>query len=829
MFFNGWRARVHPIACLFFDYSLFNNGDTAKSCKKCALGQPHQAEHCRNLWQRCQKMRYLLTLLTGLASGTGALAQNLPSEWYISDDGRRLVAGGRTINDLFDEDSVPAFHLWFAEGDFWNQLVNNYDSGTPILAILTYNGNTYDSVGVKFKGETSYFMLPPGSQKMSFDINLDEWIPDQKLAGYQSINLNNGFQDNSMMRDVVYKHLVRQHIPDAKASFAKLYINGENWGVYDLVQDLDGDFIRQWWFSNDGARWRSQAPGSGGGGQWGDGTAALNYLGADTASYQPYYTLKKSNTPQPWDHLVTTCAKLNNTALSLLADTLDKYMDLDRVIWHLACENAFADDDSYIHKGKSDYNLYWEPETGRMTTQEIDGNSVLSPINVGWSPFYHAENVNYPLLNRLLGVQELRQRYLAHLRTVISASLNGPQGAALMQNYRALIDTMVQNDPKKLMTYAQFTAGVAQLTNQLNTRRSNLLANMEVAQVAPTITSTQHESSAGSNVDPPANEPTHVRCSITSNSGTYRVRLRWSNELPGRFQSIAMLDDGAHNDGVAGDGVFGADIPGQPGGTWVRYYLMAEANNAAHSMSYDPAGAEHDVYVYQMVTPVSPINAIVINELMASNASTVTDNNGQYEDWIELYNRGTSAADLQGWYLTDTPFEPTKWQLPAGTVLEPNAYMIVWADEDASQGAMHTNFKLSASGESVLLFDPDTALADHVDFGAQEMDMGYARVPNGTGPFIIQLPTYAANNNDVSMNEHGTTRLLRAFPNPTSTAFTLQWDGMEAEQIALYDAMQRLVWKGVLRPNERIDVSELASGAYVAVVGAVRLRLAVVR
>jgi hypothetical protein len=772
-----------------------------------------------------------LLFLFGLSMSFGMRAQNLPDEWYISDDGRRLVTGGQPAVGLFHEDSVPAIHLWFSQSNYWNQLENNYASGTPILATLIYNGQTYDSVGVKFKGETSYFMLPPGAEKMSFDINLDEWIPGQDLGGYESINLNNGFQDNSIMRDVVYKHLIRPLVPAAKANFAKLYINGMNWGVYSLVQDLDGDFIRQWWFSNDGARWRAQAPGNGGGGggQWGDGTAALNYLGPDTTTYKQYYTLKNSNTPQPWDHLVTTCAKLNNTALAQLADTLDTYMDLDRVLWHLACENAFADDDSYIHKGKSDYSLYWEPETGRMTTQEIDGNSVLSPNNIGWSPFYHADNANYPLLNRLLAVQDIRQRYLAHLRTVITTALNGPQGAALAQNYRALIDTMVQNDPKKLMTYMQFTSGVTQLTNQLNTRRNNLLANTEVAQVAPTITGTQHESSAGVNMAPTANEAAHVRSTITSNSGLFRVLLHWSSELPGRFATTPMYDDGAHDDGAAMDGVFAADIPGQGPGTWVRYYITAEANNAAHSMSFDPAGAEHDVYVYQVEASVSPIDAIVINEVMASNASTVTDNNGQYEDWIELYNRGTAAVDLQGWYLTDTPFEPTKWHLPGGTVLEPNAYMIVWADEDASQGAMHANFKLSASGESVLLYDPDTALADQVDFDAQESDMGYARVPNGTGPFVMQAPTFAANNNNVGLNEQGDEHVLRAFPNPASTFFTLQWAGADAEQVTLYDATQRPVWRGMLRPGGHVDVSGLSSGTYTAVLGKGRLRLVVVR
>lgn len=58
------------------------------------------------------------------------------------------------------------------------------------------------------------------------------------------------------------------------------------------------------------------------------------------------------------------CDELNNTPLAQLEDSLGKYMNIDRVLWNLAVENAFADDDSYIHKGKNDYSIYFEPESG---------------------------------------------------------------------------------------------------------------------------------------------------------------------------------------------------------------------------------------------------------------------------------------------------------------------------------------------------------------------------------------------------------------------------------------------------------------------------------
>ncbi len=779
-------------------------------------------------------MTFRTKTLAGLLSTCALMsstisAQNLPDEYAISDDGRRLVAGGSTTTGFYSEDEVKVIRLTFAQVNYWTLLESSYDTGVPVMATMEYNGNIYDSVGVKLKGETSYFMLPNGSQKYSFDINMDEYVNGQDVAGYESFNLNNGFQDASVMRDVLYKHLIRPHVPAARACFAQLYINNSNWGHYCLVQDLDGDFIKQWWFSNDGARWRAQQPTGGMGGQWGDGTAALNYLGNDTATYQEYYTLKNSNMAQPWDKLVLTCDKLNNTPIAQLKDTLEKYMDIDRVLWHLAAENAMGDDDSYIHKGKSDYSLYYEPETDRMTTQEIDGNSILENQALNWGPFYHADNDNYPLLYRVMQVPELRQRYLAHLRTILITSMQQADVTALIASYRSLIDTVVEADPIKLMTWAQYQSGCTGLGNNCTTRRNNLLGNAEVAQSAPTITSVDHEVTTGVNEAPVANETAHVRGSITSTNGIYRVMLYWSAVLPGRFTATQMFDDGAHNDGVAGDGTYGADIPGQAGGVWLRYYIGAESDNSAKSTAYSPTGAEHDVYVYQVVTNSSPTDAIVINEVMASNSATAMDENDQYEDWIELHNTGTSAVDLQGWHLTDTPFEPTKWTFPGGTVMDPGAYMIVWADEDQSQGLMHANFKLSATGESVLLYDPETLLVDNVDFTEQITDQGYARVPDGTGPFIIQQPTFAASNDNVGLEETAAVMGFRMYPNPATTQVLLVWDEPAPQPISIMDATQRVVWSGTVRSGQPVDVSGFATGTYVVRLAKGAQRLVVVR
>ena len=139
---------------------------------------------------------------------------------------------------------------------------------------------------------------------------------------------------------------------------------------------------------------------------------------------------------------------------------------------------------------------------------------------------------------------------------------------------------------------------------------------------------------------------------------------------------------------------------------------------------------------------------VVINELMADNDNIIADPQGDYDDWLELYNPSDSAVKLTGLYLSDKEDNPTKWQFPDNTEIAANGYLIVWLDEDhdneeATEG-LHANFKLSKSGELVLFVDSDTEgneILDSVVFGEQETDKAYGRLPNGTGDFQVVVAT----------------------------------------------------------------------------------------
>ncbi|TVQ89668.1 MAG: T9SS C-terminal target domain-containing protein [Bacteroidetes bacterium] len=131
-----------------------------------------------------------------------------------------------------------------------------------------------------------------------------------------------------------------------------------------------------------------------------------------------------------------------------------------------------------------------------------------------------------------------------------------------------------------------------------------------------------------------------------------------------------------------------------------------------------------------------------INEFMASNSSTISDEDGDFEDWIELYNYGDDPVYLEGWGLSDDFSNPFRWVFP-DIAIGPGEYLLVWASgKDRKQGVLHTNFSIDASGEELLLVHPSGNWVDVVNPIAVPTDISYGRKPDGTGDwFYFDEPT----------------------------------------------------------------------------------------
>ncbi len=121
--------------------------------------------------------------------------------------------------------------------------------------------------------------------------------------------------------------------------------------------------------------------------------------------------------------------------------------------------------------------------------------------------------------------------------------------------------------------------------------------------------------------------------------------------------------------------------------------------------------------------------SLLINEIQASNVSTIRNPIFfDYTDWFELYNPSDTGVMIRGYFLTDDPDDPKKWEIQLDSTIHPGGYMLFWADD--YDAAIHTNFKLSRSGDFLGLYDPDGNVVDSIHFGYQEDDISYGRILN---------------------------------------------------------------------------------------------------
>ena len=137
---------------------------------------------------------------------------------------------------------------------------------------------------------------------------------------------------------------------------------------------------------------------------------------------------------------------------------------------------------------------------------------------------------------------------------------------------------------------------------------------------------------------------------------------------------------------------------------------------------------------------------VVINEIMASNQSTIYDEDGDTPDWIELYNKGTEQIDISGFGMSDDTSDTQKWKIE-NTLMEAGEHLLIFAsNKDRDGNQLHTNFKINSSGETILLSDTSGTIIDQINMPSVNSDISFARQSDGSLSWIFQNPTPGATN-----------------------------------------------------------------------------------
>ncbi len=664
--------------------------------------------------------------------------------------------------DFYDINTIQTIEINFSQNN-WDYLLDVAYSttGDYIMAdSVTINGQAFDSVGVKYKGNSTY---NANQTKNPFHIELDTY-KDHIYEVYTDIKLANCYKDPSFLRDVLSYQILKQYMDAPLANFAKVYVNGSYIGLYSNCESVSKKFVKSR-FGSKTNTFFSCSPPDGANPNSGD-YPNLVYLGQDSSNYYDAYEMKSD---AGWQELIDLC----DTLTYHIAD-IEEILDVDRALWMLAFDNALVNLDSYIGAFSQNYYLYRD-DNNRFVPVVWDLNESFgvfsqtgsSTLNSTYQKRYmshllHQNDSDFPLVSKLLAVPMYKRMYLAHYKTLLLENFDNGSYYTTGQTLQALISSDVYSDGNKFYTYNNFisnltsdinsgppgpmSSSIPGITSLMNGRTSYLLNQSDFSQTQPTIASVTL-----SDTVPYIYDTITVMASVTNENTVY---LYYRNETNTPFTQIQMYDDGAHDDGSANDGTYGAFL--QIGSASVEYYIYAENSNIGR---FSPVRAQHEFYTINGVASVQNSD-LVINEFMASNDTTVADQDGEYDDWIELYNNGSSSIDLGGYYLSDDSTDITQWQFPTGTVIAANDYLIIWADNDENQTGLHTNFKLSASGEDIVLADAAGVILDYLTFPSQVTDMSYGRYPNGTGSFQSMPASCNAENisavvvvSDVVINE----------------------------------------------------------------------------
>jgi len=715
---------------------------------------------------------------------------------------------GFAQSNFYDVDSLREIRIYFYDANWDYQLDSFYVQGDNerILADLIIDGTSYDSVGVRYKGFSS---VSVNRVKNPFNIKLDYVIDGQDHRGVDKLKLSNVIQDPSFVREVLTYEIAANYLPSAQANYANVYINDTLWGLYTNVQAINKDFLNDN-FGNKYNPFFKCNPENLDVNPGGENSNLRNAHGYDSLDYVPYYALKSNYGWESLYHLIDT---LNN-----YSDSVEKILNVDRTLWMHALNYTLINFDSYIGYGQN-YYLY-KHKTGRFNTLLWDLNMSFGSFRLtdassiyfsgfditqaqNMDPLLHHTQISVsprPLLRNLFLSERNRKMYLAHIRTIINENFANQSYAVRGQYFQNLIDTSVQNDTNKFYSYADFIAnlnspvtlvtadcpGITQLMNA----RATYLSNYSGYSGEPTITNISTS---------PQNfilgDDVWITADI-SDATEAILGYRFGDNMA--FKTITMFDDGNHNDGLANDGVFGAVIANSA--NLVDYYLYADNDSAG---VFSPVRAAYEFYSIQSQLQTGNV---VINEVMSNNVTSVTDASGKFEDWIELYNTTNFPISTAGLFLTDSAGILHKWELPNHTIPD-NGYAIIWADEDGGQGDMHANFKLSNLGEQLILTNTDSVLIDSITYLPQADDIAFARSPNGSGSFIIQVPTFNSNNdfvNSITENKE----LIKLYPNPFSNI--IQWDSFE--RVEVRDLLGKLIYTD--ENTNLVQTSNWDSGVY---------------
>jgi len=700
-------------------------------------------------------------------------SQSIVAYWIDARDG-----AGKTERFPYAGEPEPALSYFVYNGEVqtnlpiaWLYYAQAPDAGSDTTVPGTFvdeRGRVYYKVQIRNRGAWAR-SWPKKCWKIYFNKGNE---PGGTIG---TLNLNSNWNDEILIREHLCYELFRMfNYPASQSRLVQLRINGAFEGVYVEVEQPNNDFLRRAELDPDGSLYKAVDNGV--------YPPRSNERKLDpTSLYMSVYE-KKTREWEDYQDLIDWTWGLDAAPLAQTLPYLRDTTDLWRLTEYLAVNCIIS---NWDHVGKNHYD-FRSSETGKWIQTPWDLDRSLGeytspefrtnqPIDYGRQEVAGPAGMYSYLHDRYLEEPVLAAFYHRMLRRFCNLVFVEDRQHATADRLRTLLGADAQLDYNKWK-------GGASYDNQWTLWRTTQdyardRRNFILAGVGPLNHVVINEVMAA-NVTGPADEygdrddwielynptastvslgglylsdnfstPTRWRIPDGERIGPYKHTVFWCDLEPGegpRHTNFRLSSSGEEI------GLFDTDARGNLPIDWWTCGPQPPDVSAGRN-----GDAQWTWNAFPSPTPGGPnasravdVSAIRINEWLASNSRYGADERGEYEDWIELYNRSDAPVCIGGLFLTDSRNLQDRWMIPYGAVIPARGFYVFWCDRQTRQGTLHTNYRLDAQGGEIALYSANTSvLLDSVSYGAQQTDVSEGRYPDGTTTVqALTLPTPGAPN-----------------------------------------------------------------------------------
>ena len=687
---------------------------------------------------------------------------------------------------VYDDTTMATIQIE-VDSDDLDYMYNNVESDSMHMVSIHFLNHwidqSLDSVGFRLRGNTSR-----NAAKKSFKLDFNHFAQGRDFYGLEKLNLNGEHNDPSIVRSKLCWDIFEDiGMPATRASHVKVYINGQYYGLYISVEHIDENFIDRHYADDSGNLWKCIWP------------ADLTYRGNDPEDYHPYYSedrpydLKTNKQDYDFAELAKLIRIINQNP-----DSLEQVINMKEVLQYLAINILTGSWDDYRFL-KNNYYLYHEPNKDLFHWIPFDYDNSFSVdwFDRDWSnidPYTYAniDGSERPLTEYIF----TRPRYVDlfthflefYMSEVVSLEKIEPRldyfldwltPAAMEDVYRTYDYGFNMDDFTDSYGYEYSEQHVKEgIKKFLFDRVNSLESQLTYQSSAPYI----YDIEEYNDLVPVGNA---VAINISVFAPDTIDQVSFFNRVDGGIWQESQFypnpeDQTSH---VELNDRWSLNLyPSGPG--MVEWYAIAFSNGETDR--YPLSG-------FKSFTAVNMFNpSLFVNEIMAINDSTISDESGEFDDWFEIYNPEDYPVRLEGFYVSDKKDNLTKWQFPASDIeILPSEHIIVWCDEDEEQGIAHTNFKLSGSGEFLAIVAPDgVSILDSISFQQQQPDISYGRTTDGGEEWnFFDSPTPGETNQLLSIDQENyipqSVSIISAYPNPFNPNCTINFQASQRSEVTI--------------------------------------------